>query len=57
MDEKRIYGKKEDINSEKVKIFYEKRFTSENPLASVMVRGDSNDNVAEKSCGLKMDSG
>lgn len=44
----RIYNKKEEINSGKVQQFFENRFCKENPLASVMVRGNSSDNIAYK---------
>lgn len=44
----RIYGQKESIDSKKVNAFFEKRFSRENPLASVMLRGDENDGIAEK---------
>ena len=48
MIEGRIYNKKEEINSKKVQKFFEDRFCKENPLASVMVRGDSTDDIAYK---------
>lgn len=60
MSKGRIYDKKEDIDSQKVQRFFENRFCKENPLASVMVRGDSSDDVAvirnerEKSLLLKL---
>ena len=44
----RIYGTKSTIEASKVKRFFEARFSKENPLASVMLRGQSGDDVAEK---------
>lgn len=44
----RIYGAIEKIDQDKVKSFFEARFCKENPLASVMVRANPNDDIAEK---------
>ena len=44
----RIYNKTEEIDSGKVQQFFENRFCKENPLASVMVRGNSSDDIAYK---------
>lgn len=44
----RIYGEITNIDENEVKEFFEKRFCKENPLASVMVRSDPNDKIAEK---------
>ena len=44
----RVYNKKESIDQSKVQQFFENRFCKENPLASVMVRGSSNDGIAYK---------
>lgn len=44
----RIYGTITQINENDVRSFFEKRFCKENPLASVMVRADPNDKIAEK---------
>ncbi len=46
--EHRIYNTKEHIDSEKVHEFFEKRFIKDNPMASIMLRANSNDGVAEK---------
>ncbi len=46
--EHRIYDKKEDIDSDKVKDFFEKRFIKDKPMSSIMLRGNAEDGVAEK---------
>ena len=43
----RIYGEYVTIDSLKVKNFFENRFCAENPLASVMLRANPSDNIAE----------
>lgn len=43
----RIYGETADINHEKIRDFFEKRFDKDHPLSSVMLR-NSEDHIAEK---------
>jgi len=45
--ESRIYGTQTKINTENVHAFYESRFSTENPLASVMMRANPDDGIAE----------
>lgn len=42
----RIYGETADINHEKIRDFFEKRFDKDHPLSSVMLR-NSEDHIAE----------
>lgn len=44
----RIYGEKRKIEASKVKHFFESRFSKENPLASVMLRSQDGDDIAER---------
>lgn len=43
----RIYGETADINHEKIRDFFEKRFDKDHPLSSVMLR-NSEDHIAER---------
>ena len=44
----RIYGKNVAIDSRQVNQFFENRFCKENPLASVMLRPDQGDDIADR---------
>lgn len=44
----RIHGERVSIDADRVRHFFEQRFCAENPLASVMVRPNPDDGIAEK---------